>query len=630
MKLKDLIKRVMRYNKNSNIVLIEKAYNYSESIVRDKLRASGRPWIEHYLDVAYETSKLNMDDNSIAAALMHGILNKGGKIKYIENIFGKNIVGILENIERMSDRKRNITKSTKDIEGVRKVLLAASKDLRSLLIKICDKIVNLREIEFLEENNRKKIANEVMNIYAPISYRLGLGKIKSEMEDLAFKTLDKKTYEKIENQVNKIRKDAERALFKIKNTLNSELEKEGIEVEIDVRVKHIYSIYKKLVDKGYNLDNIYDILAFRILVNKIEDCYNALRVVHSNFRPIPNRFKDYIAMPKTNGYQSLHTSVIDNDARIFEVQIRTFEMHNIAEEGIAAHFSYKKVSHEEEFDRKLNWLKEIVDIEKMLGSKFDVDFFGDEIFAFTPKGKFIELPKEASVIDFAYNIHSDIGEHCIGAKVNGLFASLKEKLENGDVVEILTSKNQKPSREWLKFTKTEKARTKIKHHLRESGKVSTRTYSTKEDVKKEIGESLLVFEGGNKGLKIKLALCCKPLPGDKIIGIKTSSVRIMVHKTSCNSLDMGGKKKIKIIWLDNFKEPVKIIVDAIDRSGIFKEVINSITKLTSINSAKCRVFNKNYIECSFMADVGTLDKLNNIISKINKIKDVKKVYLNIA
>src|SRR3989338_3222477 len=325
MHFKDLIKKVMRYNKEVNIDLLEKTYKYSSSVVDEKTRASGKPWTEHYLDVAYEAANLKLDENSIAAALMHGILNKG---------------------------------------------------------------VNLREIDFLPQNERKRMAKEVMDIYAPLAYRLGLGKIKSEMEDLAFRCLDEKIYSQILNKVEKIRKGDEKALFKIKNSIESSLKKEGIEAELEVRIKHIYSIYKKINEKTHNLEDIYDILAFRVIVNNVEDCYNALRIVHNNFRPIPNRFKDYIAMPKPNGYQSLHTSVVDNEGRIFEVQIRTFDMHGVAEEGIAAHFSYKKVSHENEFDRKLSWLKQLVE-NKDAENKFNVDFFGDEFFAFTPKGKVV-------------------------------------------------------------------------------------------------------------------------------------------------------------------------------------------------------------------------------------------------
>ncbi len=627
MQFKDLIKKVMRYNKEVDIDLLEKSYKFSSNIIKDKLRASGKPWIDHYVDVAYEVADLKLDDSSLAATLMHGVLNKGADLKDITRLFGKDIAGILENIERMGEIKKNISKNTKDMDSLRKVLLAASRDLRSLLIKICDKNINLRDIDYLPLNEKKRIAKEVMDIYAPIAYRLGLGKIKSDMEDLAFKCLNEKIYRQLETKVNKIRSDSERSLYKIKSTIESELKKEKINAELQVRVKHIYSIYKKLVDKEYKLDEMHDILAFRILVNSVEECYNVLRIVHLNFRPIPNRFKDYIAMPKPNGYQSLHTSVVDSEGRIFEIQIRTFDMHDIAEEGIAAHFAYKKMSQEHEFDRKLSWLKQVVE-DKENGIGFDVDFFGDQVFAFTPKGKVVELPSGASVLDFAYNIHSDLGDHCIGSKINGIFASLKEPVENGDVIEVLTSKSQKPSRDWLKITKSAKAKAKIKQALKELGKVVTRVYTTNEDIKKDIGETLIVFEG-DKRLRIKLALCCKPLPGNKIIGIKTSNVRLMIHKADCVSILKTGKKKIKVSWLERFKEPVVITVNALDRPGLFKEIINSVNKLVQTGNTKCKFTNDKNVECKFTVDVGSLDKLNEVIARVNKIKDVKKVYVNI-
>ncbi len=625
MDFKDLVKKIIRYNKDTNIDLIESAYYFSSNILNDKLRASGEPWINHYLDVAYQVADFKLDDKAIAAALMHGILNKGADSKEIKKLFGIEIFEILENIERMSEIKKNIIKKGAESENLRKVLLAASRDLRALFIKICDKLVNLRDLSFLSEIEKKRIGKEALEIYAPLAYRLGMGKIKAEIEDLAFKAVDEKTYSAISNKVNKIRKDGERSIFKIKKIIETEIRKEDIKAEIEMRIKHVYSIYKKIIEKSYNSENLNDIIAFRIIVNSLDECYKTLRIIHSNFRPIPNRFKDYIAMPKPNGYQSLHTSVVDDEGRIFEVQIRTLEMHDLAEEGIASHFSYKKITHEAGFDKKLNWLKQVVN-ESNQG--FNIDFFGDEVFAFTPKGKVVELPKGATVLDFAYSIHTDLGHHCIGANINGKFFSLKDIINNGDVLEVLESKSQKPNREWLKIIKTGKAKSKIRQYLIDRGKVVTRTYSIQENVKKDIGESLLIIDGDKK-LKVKLAFCCKPMPGDKVIGLKTSNVRVMVHKFDCEEVNKVGKKKIKINWLENFKKPVKIIINAKDRSGLFKEIINSINKFDlKIEDTKGKSAGGG-IECSFMANVGNLNKLNEVINRIGKIKDVNKVYISV-
>ncbi len=628
MEFKDLVKKVLRYNKDSDIALLERAYKYSENIVSGKIRASGKPWINHYLDVAYEVADLKLDDNILAAALMHGIIDKGADVKELRRLFKNEVVNILENIKKMSEVKKNLARSTTDAGNLRKVLLAASKDIKALLIKICDKVVNLRELQYLSEPERKRISKECIEIYAPLAYRLGIGKVKTDIEDLAFKYLDEENYKKIENKVNTIRKDGEKLVFKFKRFLEKELEKEGIKSIVQSRVKHIYGIYKKIVDRNYNINDMNDILGFRIIVNNIDDCYKVLRVVHHYFRPVPDKFKDYIAMPKPNGYQSLHTAVVDELGKIFEVQIRTEEMHEISEEGIAAHFSYKKITHEEEFDKKLGWLKQLVGAKDSIGS-FDIDFFGDEVFAFTPKGKVIELPRDSTLIDFAYAVHSYLGDHCMGGNLNGRFVPLREKIDNGDVVEILTSKTQKPSREWLKFAKTTKAKTKIKQALKESGKIATRTYSTLKEEKKNVGESLLVVDGDKK-LKVKLALCCKPVPGNKVIGIKSSNVRLIVHKKDCKDIIKTKKNFVKVGWREKFKEPVVIIVDALDRPGLLKEILNNMNKFgVNISKAKGKTINKDNIECSFGVDVENLDKLNDIISRINKIKNVRKVYLGI-
>src|SRR3989344_7131487 len=531
MELKNLIKKILRYNKNAKIELINTAYNYADKILNKEERKSKEQSIIHCLKVADEVANLKLDDNTIIASLLHTIIKKGADKKEIKFIFGDEVIHLLENLDKMSQIKKNIAGKINGSENLRKVLLAASKDIRVLLIKLCDKLVNLRDLNFLTQEEINRIAKESMELYAPLAYRLGIGKIKSELEDLSFKYLDQKKYEETEEKVNQIRKHGEKAIFKLKNILEKELKKEQISADVQARVKHIYSIYKKIISKSYDINDMSDIIGIRIIVDTIDNCYKTLRIVHLNFRPIPQKFKDYIAIPKPNGYQSLHTAVVDNEGKIFEVQIRTYEMHDVAEEGIAAHFSYKKISHEKEFDKKLSWLKQLVEDKEAVGY-FDIDFFGDEVFAFTPKGKVIELPKNSTVVDFAYHVHSDLGDHCLGANINGKFVPLKEEIENGDVIEVLTSKTHTPNRDWLKIASTAKARTKIKHFLKEAGKISTRIYSVQTEVRKEAGENLLHFEG-DKRIKIKLALCCKPIPGDGIIGVKTSNIKMNVHKTEC-------------------------------------------------------------------------------------------------
>ncbi len=628
MELKDVVKKVIRYNKNARIELIEKAYRFSDNILKGKIRKSGKKWIEHYVEAADEAANLKLDDVSIAAALMHGITTKGADKNEIKKEFGDEILNILDNIEKMSEIKRNVGKKNVDDEDLRKVILAASRDLRALLIKICDKLVNLRETSCLPENERNKITKECMNIYAPLAYRLGMGKLKSELEDLAFKQLDEKSYRDIEAAVAKTRKDGEKAIYGLKGKIEAKLKENGLNAYVEARIKHIYGIYKKAIDKSYSAGNLMDIVGIRVITENTDECYRTLKTIHENFRPVQNRFKDYIAIPKPNGYQSLHTSVFDENGRIFEVQIRTKEMHENAEEGIAAHFNYKKTGHETGFDKRLSWLKNIVeDRERFLD--INIGFFGDEIFVFTPQGQAIELPKNATVIDFAYYIHSDVGNHCSGASINGNFSSIKTRVNNGDVVEIIKSKTQIPSREWLKYAATKKARDKIKQFLKNAGKITTRNYSTKTDGKKEAEESLIKFKSETK-MTAKLAMCCKPVPGNLITGIISNKTKVMVHNTECEEIKKTKRNKIDVEWVERFSRPVEIIVDAVDRPGLFKEVLNIISK-TGINVTKTggKTVNKEYSELSFLTDAKDSETLINLIRMIKKTESVKKVYINI-
>ncbi len=626
MELKDLVKKVIRYNKNARIDLIEKAYRFSNNLLKDKKRESGRPWTEHYLEVADEAANLKLDDASIITALMHGIINKGADSKQIKKEFGDEIFSMLDSIERMTEIKKKISSKKIENENLRKVLIAASKDLRVLLIKICDKLVNLRDLGYLPENRRRIIANECMNVYAPLAYRLGLGKTKSELEDLAFKHIDEKNYKKVELIVEKIRNEGEKSIHTLKKIVENKIKDNAMDAEVEARIKHLHSIYKKATGKNYNLGSIMDIVGIRIITNSTDDCYKTLKIIHENFRPVQGKFKDYIAMPKPNGYQSLHTSVLDDKGRIFEVQIRTREMHEFAEEGIAAHFIYKNINHDRDFDKRLGWLKNIVENkEKFLD--MNVDLFGSEIFAFTPQGKVFELPENSTVIDFAYNIHSDLGNHCTGARINGNFASLKTKLNNGDIVEVIKSNTQIPSREWLKYAATRKAREKIKQFLRDAGKVTTRNYIINADNKKEIEESLIKINNKNK--KIKIAMCCKPTPGDNIIGIESTKTRAIIHNTECEDIKNSKKNVIEAEWIEKFSKPIEILVDAKDRPGLLKEILNIIVRTKiAVTKTNAKLVNKEDSEFSFLVDVKEINALNDLIKTIRKINSVKKVYVN--
>ncbi|MBS3175282.1 bifunctional (p)ppGpp synthetase/guanosine-3',5'-bis(diphosphate) 3'-pyrophosphohydrolase [Candidatus Woesearchaeota archaeon] len=623
MELKNLIKKILRYNKNAKIELINTAYNYADKILNKEERKSKEQSIIHCLKVADEVANLKLDDNTIIASLLHTIIKKGADKKEIKFIFGDEVIHLLENLDKMSQIKKNIAGKINGSENLRKVLLAASKDIRVLLIKLCDKLVNLRDLNFLTQEEINRIAKESMELYAPLAYRLGIGKIKSELEDLSFKYLDQKKYEETEEKVNQIRKHGEKAIFKLKNILEKELKKEQISADVQARVKHIYSIYKKIISKSYDINDMSDIIGIRIIVDTIDNCYKTLRIVHLNFRPIPQKFKDYIAIPKPNGYQSLHTAVVDNEGKIFEVQIRTLEMHQIAEEGIAAHFTYKGLQREnEKFDRKIAWLKELVGSKN--NSNIGLEFFSDQIFVFSPKGKLVELTSNATPLDFAYHIHTSIGNKCIGAKVNGKLVPLKTELENGDIIEIVTSKTQKPSRDWLKIVKTTRARDAIRHELKEKGQITSSVYSTSEE-KVTLEEGLISIEN-IKNSKIKFAMCCNPLPGDEIAGMKTGMNKITIHKIICNNVQKNNTIKCK--WLNINDKIIGLSINAEDRPGLFAEILNSVASFgLNVENAKGKTLGNNAAECTFKIKIKDLEQLKNIVFRIKKIKNVKNVYL---
>ena len=627
MEIKDLVKKVLRYNKNADIELINKAYKFSENKLEEKKRASGKKWAEHYLEVADLLAEAKADDNTICCALMHGLLNKGVEEKEIKKEFGENILELLKNIELMTEIKKNIIKQEYEKEGLRKVLLAASKDIRALLIKLCDKLINMRELDFLEEKERNRIAKETMEVYAPLAYRLGMGKIKAELEDLAFRHLEPEKYKDIENKVEKLREFEEHRIYKIKKLIENKINKEGIKAEVYGRVKQIYSIYKKALEKEEFKDVWYDVIAIRIITENVEECYNSLRIVHTTFRHIPARFKDYIALPKPNGYQSIHTTIIDEDNSLVEVQIRTREMHELAEEGIASHFSYKGITQSKDFDKKMIWMKQLLQDES--AKNFDINFFGDEIFVFTPKGKTVELPKGSTPIDFAYYLHTDLGRTCVGAKINGKIEALETELQNGDVVEIITSKSHTPSIDWLKLVRTNKAKEKIKQEIKNKKGIIVNISRNNEEIIEEATIGLIKIQS-LKGKKAKLAQCCNPLPGDQIEGALAGFKTVNVHKKQCENLKKIKKNKCKVEWINPKNEYIELVVKGEDRTGIFAEILNTAASIKiQIKNAKGKEVNKNLAEFRFGFDPESLEQVIELINRIKKIKGTKNVYIKI-
>ena len=474
MELQEIITNYTKYGSKDDVELIQRAHSFALEKHKGQTRASGEPYITHLREVANLAAKLQLDANSIATALLHDTVEDTDvTLEDIQLTFNKEIADLVNGVTKLSQIKFH-SREEAQAENFRKMLLAMAKDIRVLLLKLCDRVHNMRTLEFLSEARRERIAKETLDIYAPLASRLGIYWIKSELEDLCLNYLHPQVYKNIKDKVATSKREREAYIKEVVTLINNELQQNKIEALVAGRPKHFYSIYQKMERSNVDFDEIYDLIAFRILTSSTMDCYSALGVVHAGWKPVPGRFKDYIAMPKPNGYQSLHTTLIGPKAHRIEIQIRTTEMHDIAERGIAAHWSYKEKGSKSVHSKnlELEWLENLVQHEKdikdpheFLSSVKD-DLFSEEVFVFTPKGDLRALPRNSSIIDFAFAVHTDVGMKCTGARVNGQHSPLSYKLKNGDTVEISASENQHPSKDWLNFVVTTKAKQKIRSYIR--------------------------------------------------------------------------------------------------------------------------------------------------------------------
>jgi GTP diphosphokinase / guanosine-3',5'-bis(diphosphate) 3'-diphosphatase len=470
-RFRDLIKQVEAYRPNDDLTIIRKAYEFSLRHHRGQVRASGEPYLVHPLAVASVLAEIKLDPVAIAAGLLHDAVEDTAlTIDEIKREFGEQVALIVEGVTKIS--KINFaSREDRQAENLRKMMLAMVDDIRVVLIKLADRLHNMRTLEHLPPDRQEQIAKETLEIYAPIAHRLGMGKIRGELEDLAFPYVDPVGYQQVRDAVEARRKAGEQFLAQIESRIRQQLKEAGIQARVESRIKRLYSIYLKLQRQRINVDQVYDLLAVRVITHSVQDCYATLGIIHNLWRPVPGRIKDHIAMPRPNFYQSLHTSVIAENGNPFEVQIRTEEMHKMAEEGIAAHWKYKDGPVSARDEQKLTWLRQLVDWQRDMAdpseflSTLKVDLYPEEVYTFTPKGKVVVLPREASPIDFAYAIHTQVGDSCVGAKVNGRMVPLRHRLRSGDIVEIVTQANHHPSRDWLGLVKSSRAKQKIRHWL---------------------------------------------------------------------------------------------------------------------------------------------------------------------
>lgn len=718
----ELLNNVKKYIKRpENLDLIQRAYEFAEEHHRGQFRKSGAPYVSHVIQVANELALLHCGPKTIAAGLLHDTVEdcEGVEDETIKELFGEEIAGMVEAVTKIGaldfqDEKEYMASNH------RKLFIAMAKDIRVILIKLADRLHNMRTLQYMRPEKQKKIASETLSVYAPIAHRLGISEIKNELEDLCFKYLDRDKYEEIKMLVKQRESDRNAQVQMMIEDIKTVLDSFNIPYRIFGRSKHFYSIYKKMVTKNKRFEEILDLLAIRIITDNVMHCYEILGYIHATYRPIPGRFKDYIAMPKANMYQSLHTTVVEpQEGNIFEIQIRTEEMDAIAERGVAAHWKYKEKPnsvefHQKEIEDKLSWFR---DFSMMTDEEADdpleymnvlqKDIFEANVYCLTPRGKVISLASGATPIDFAYRIHTEVGHKTVGAKVNGAIVPLNTVLKTGDVVDIMTNNNSPgPSPDWIKIVKTAHARNKIRSYLQKQTQTQDRKELIKEGKsrlkeefrKQKLDNDLLtekrleailpslsfktiddLFVGlatdkvsvnavidrlvknrnyildpdqlmeninenapkirtdssgvvvpGIDTMAIKLANCCKPIPGDPIVGYIKTGQGLRIHRTDCPNISHDKRKLIPVYWsthLDDKRYEVNLEIHSYDRNFLLSDIVTVLQQSnTSLRRVDSRV-DDNQLTATTKATimVKNAEHLHTIMANLKKVRSVTEV-----
>ncbi len=591
-----------------------------------KLRLNGESFFKHNLRVGLLLAENKADPETVIAGLLHGLFDLKEKIK---QRFGEEVWLLVlggEEIKTIKSKNKQL-----EAETLRKIFLATLKDIRIILIKLATKIDNLRTIGVLPPPEQKRIAQEALEVYAPLASRLGAERLRVELEDLAFQVLLPQKYREIANFFAESKEQREEEIRKAIKLVEEICQGNVTLLKIKGRPKHFYSIYKKMTRRGVNLRQQYDLLGLRILVPEEKDCYTVLGLLHEKFTPIEGRLKDYIANPKPNLYRSLHTGVQLSNGKILEVQIRTPEMEEFAEEGIAAHWRYKGIKSEELFEKKVAWLREVLKLQKELESAefleaAKIDLFGDKIYCYTPKGDVKELPLGATVLDFAYSVHEHVGNQAVGGKVNGKFVPLNHPLAVGEVVEIVTNKNQRPRRSWLKIVKSAKSRQKIRKSLKEYEKLAPLHYHRLKIVAPE-EQGVLVESPETPTAVCTLARCCSPLPGEAIAGIPTKRRVISVHQQDCRAVEKEQGRLLPVRWKNTFNQKIRFTVQAAERSGLLADLLHTIaTAGFEVQEAKAKLLDAGNAECSVAVIPKDLAQLQELVRRVRKVPGMKRIY----
>lgn len=636
---------------------IFKAFKFAEKLHDGQYRISEEPYIIHPFEVAKILADLRVDKNTIIAALLHDILeDTDSKPEEIEKLFGSDVLNLVTGVTKLGKFQFK-SKEERQAENFRRMFIAMANDVRVIFLKLADRLHNMRTLNYMAQNKQQRIAQETLDIFAPLANRLGIGKIKAELEDLSLRYLNPEKYFEIAQLVAQKKTERDLTVQLLIDKISVSLKQNKIKADISGRAKHYYSIYKKMKRLNIAFHDLYDITAVRVIVDDEKECYEVLGVIHSQFKPIPGRFKDYIAMPKSNGYRSLHTSVLGPRQKPLEVQIRTREMHHVAEYGVAAHWRYKEsgsIRANSDNDVKFSWMREMVEMDKEASSandfveKVKMDFFSNQVFAFTPMGDVLDLPQNATPVDFAYRIHSDVGNRTTGALINGRIAQLDTPLKNGDIIEILTSKTSTPKLHWLNFVVTKQAQAKIRQWFKKHNKdeyialgknmvetemgksafeenmkngefnkvAKSMNYQSLEDLFAALGNNETTAMKitnkirkpvihtdephitttkepkkhtndiiGLEGMLYNIGKCCTPLPGEPIIGVVTKGKGVTVHRVDCNSLDnIPEERLMQLEWANTETRKTYVTSIRIDVNDKMGMLKEVLTKLTDCNT----------------------------------------------
>ena len=683
---------------DEDIKKIEDAYNFAKRLHEGQYRISEEPYIIHPVEVAKILVDLKVDTNTLIAAFLHDILEDTATEPIeIEQRFGKDVLNLVQGVTKLGKLQFK-SKEERQAENFRRLFIAMASDIRIIFLKLADRLHNMRTLNFMAANKKQKIARETLDIFAPLANRLGIGRIKAELEDLSLRYLEPEKYFEIAQLVSQTKAEREMTVKLLIDKISQDVKKSGINAQITGRAKHYYSIYSKMKRLNIAFHDLYDITAVRVIVDTEKECYEVLGLIHSQFKPIPGRFKDYIAMPKGNLYQSLHTSVIGPRSKPLEVQIRTWEMHEIAEYGVAAHWRYKEKGSQKAnnpADMQFSWMRKMVEYEKDMTNAEDyvnsvkLDLFSDQVFAFTPNGDVLDLPVNATPVDFAYRIHSDVGHKTIGALINGRIAQLDTKLHNGDIVEIMTSKTPAPRLDWLNFVVTKLAQSKIKqwykknkreehitigHNMLEAeiGKAKfdeilksqelkqiaeAMNYSCVDDllaalgygettvnkitnrIKKSVDTDQPIISHsktkkskndivGLEGMLYYFAKCCTPVPGEPIVGVVTRSKGVSIHRVDCASLDnVPEERLIDIKWADKGLNKTYVASIRIDVQDKIGILKDVMIELTECNTNIAYAnIKSNPAKKIGIIEMGIeVDNINRLKTVITKLQSIPEV-----